>query len=263
MEVIYSPVSEKTGKLIEENMSSYDLPVIFRWGTTTRKSGLIRTLPSRRSVKRCSQKDVMIKMLDRAGVRTPYLKRPRAADFPLFMKKPGISHSGSGLIYVCSWQEYLQLKDKKYYATKYIKSCAEIRCVVAFGKVVDTFKKINNDSHSIIRNILSDYKYVRINESPPCSKISIQAAKALGIDICASDIIIGQDGLLYLLEINSAPGLTSHKKTVRAICDQFVNNYRKNLIDTVRFGINKIVRRVYEMLKYARAKGSVYCSEGG
>ncbi len=92
---------------------------------------------------------------------------------------------------------------QEYIETGKIKS-EDIRVVVAGGRVVGAMKRISK-STDIRANIHVSGKGEAITLSPDIEKMSLRAARALGADIAAVDILIGRKS--SVIEINLSPGL--------------------------------------------------------
>ena len=97
----------------------------------------------------------------------------------------------------------------KEYFVKWMKSRAEYRYHVAFGKVILCTKKIkeNANASELIRNHQNGtWKQVTCAETPRFSDACIKAVKAHGLDFGAVDFL-NVKGEPVMLEINTAPGL--------------------------------------------------------
>lgn len=121
-------------------------------------------------------------------------------------------HSGAGIVLA---KKALDLGDAKLY-TKYIPKRDEFRVHVAFDNIIDVQqKKIKGDhqgnvNHQI-RNLAGGYIYAREDiEVPDCVlRAATQAIALCGLDFGAVDIIYNAHAdRAYVLEINTAPGLT-------------------------------------------------------
>jgi glutathione synthase/RimK-type ligase-like ATP-grasp enzyme len=121
-------------------------------------------------------------------------------------------HSGKGIV-LCS--DVDSLVSAPLY-TVYKKKKDEYRLHFAFGELIDVQRKaIKRDfegkvNHQV-RNLANGYVYIRGDVNPP-EDVKVQAEKAYkvsGLDFGAVDVIYNdKEGLAYVLEINSAPGLS-------------------------------------------------------
>lgn len=119
-------------------------------------------------------------------------------------------HSGAGIVIA---ENPNQLVAAPLYV-KYVKKLQEFRVHVAFGRVIDVQEKRRSsaatDINSRIRSHDNGWVFCRDNIRQPTGlgEIAVQAAAAVGLDFGAVDIIYNQrQNQLYVLEINTAPGL--------------------------------------------------------
>lgn len=117
-----------------------------------------------------------------------------------------------------------KLPDAPLY-TKYKKKFAEFRVHVLDGEVIDVTekrKKRGGVLNKYLRNYRDGWVFCRTNIKEPeqLRQTCIEAVKALGLDFGAVDIIWNKhEDSLYVLEVNTAPGLTGTtlQKYVQAI----------------------------------------------
>lgn len=119
------------------------------------------------------------------------------------------SHSGNGIV-IAGPDDVLP--HAPLY-TKYTKKTEEYRVHVFKERIIDVCekrKRANQEvSHSLIRTLNHGWVYCRSNVhlSDVGRKLSIDAVRALGLDFGAVDLI-AKDGKYYILEVNTAPGIT-------------------------------------------------------
>lgn len=130
------------------------------------------------------------------------------------------SHSGQGI-------QVVKLEEPMPHAPLYVKYIAkqhEYRVHVFKGKIIDVIEKRRrygyDNINSFIRTINNGWVFCRDNIvcSDNIKNLCLSAIFALGLDIGAVDVI-EKDGKIYILEVNSAPGLqgTTLVKYVEAI----------------------------------------------
>lgn len=115
---------------------------------------------------------------------------------------------GRGIVIATTPEE---LVDAQLYVEGITGAREEYRVHVMDGKVIDFAKKLKKKDTEIIdgvRNHHNGWIYARkdINLSDLAEEVSIGACKAVGLDFGAVDIITKGDKV-YVLEINTAPGL--------------------------------------------------------
>ena len=99
---------------------------------------------------------------------------------------------------------------------KYIRKIAEYRIHVFNGRVIDAQRKrkereaLSEGTINLrIRNHANGWVFTRENCQPPSivTTSAIAAVERLGLDFGAVDIIVNREGVPYVLEVNTAPGL--------------------------------------------------------
>ena len=128
---------------------------------------------------------------------------------------------GKGIILAHTSEELV----KKPIYVQYIKKIKEYR-VHVFYKTIDIEEKKRrynkpDNFNKYIRSYNNGWVFCRENINPPIEIgcLAEQTIKLIGLDFGAVDIILGYDGELYVLEVNTAPGLqgTTLDKYVIAI----------------------------------------------
>lgn len=128
------------------------------------------------------------------------------------------------------------LPDRKFwrirdYWTRYIPSVEEWRIHIFDGQSIARGLKLflhhqpNDPTAVIIRNRARDY-LMRHDVDPPdgMRQLAKYAVAAVGESFGAVDILVGQNGLQYVLEVNTAPAMDNYtrSKYVKAIRRRFV-----------------------------------------
>lgn len=115
----------------------------------------------------------------------------------------------------------------------YIPIETEFRVWAYRNEVLGTYKKQMNrpsDYKTIGRNFANGFDFVSAENDPDASEAAVKTLAALGYDFAAIDMIRGRDGLVYVLECNSAPGAirSGAQETLGKLADRMVN-WRKSL----------------------------------
>lgn len=134
--------------------------------------------------------------------------------------------SGEGILY-CETKEELDAAPAAPLYVEYIKKTAEYRVHVFRGKVIDYAEKRKRkgvDVEAKVRNLQNGWVFCRDGVELPeaCSAEAIKAVNAVGLDFGAVDVIYNKVRGTYVLEVNTAPGLTgttikSYADAVRAL----------------------------------------------
>lgn len=101
------------------------------------------------------------------------------------------------------------------YYLRIVPSIDEFRVHVVGGKIVATQRKVIGDvrqhanapNADIVRNYDNGWRFVRIAERRWLNRHALPAIKALALDFGAVDILRSRDHSMYVLEVNTAPGL--------------------------------------------------------
>jgi glutathione synthase/RimK-type ligase-like ATP-grasp enzyme len=121
-----------------------------------------------------------------------------------------------------------------WYAGEYIPKVAEYRVCFVQGRVAWVAKKTPADPEAIAWNVAQGGRFdnVRWGEWPlGVVETAAEAFNVSGLDFSGVDVMVGPDGISYVLEANSAPSMTSdYRKTCITKCfDWIVNNGKEHL----------------------------------
>lgn len=137
-------------------------------------------------------------------------------------------HSGNGIVIV---EEGQDIPDAPLY-TKYIFKVKEYRVHATQTGIIHTQRKVRDpDVEPLSWKVRSHangfiFQVTNIEPSEARDKLATSAVKALGLDFGAVDIIEDKKGKLYVLEVNTAPGLEG--QTIEAYTtalEQLANAY--------------------------------------
>lgn len=124
-------------------------------------------------------------------------------------------HSGSGIII---YEPKTAIPKAPLY-TKYIFKAREFRVHVFDGSVIDTQQKIKDPTKEVVtwkvRSHSNGFIFARnsVQPNPVRDQLALDAVEALNLDFGAVDIIEDKKGNFYVLEVNTAPGLTGQTLT--------------------------------------------------
>ncbi len=99
-----------------------------------------------------------------------------------------------------------------YYISEYIEKEKEFRIYIAFNRVVCVAEKHPKDKSDIAWNHSqgASFKNVKWSNWPlEACRMAINSAAIAGLDFGGADVIMDKSGNFFLLEVNSAPSLTS------------------------------------------------------
>jgi glutathione synthase/RimK-type ligase-like ATP-grasp enzyme len=243
--LLYSPATSITGKLVLDTLREEGVEIqggirpprdertrldtLIRWGSVEKlPRNPAKVLNTMKSIIAASNKLEALKLLEAERVsvpRTIALNEVQDADFPVLGRK--VHHVGANDIVLCLQRNDLAAAQRAgcTYATKYIPTKAEYRVHVFDGRVIKTSQKMLTQpelaTQPWIRNLDAGYTF-RASETVLPVQVKTKAAYAvgiLGLTFGAVDLIVGDDGNYYILEVNSAPGLID--STLELYVEQF------------------------------------------
>jgi hypothetical protein len=184
-----------------------------------------------------SNKGGFRKKLADAGFAMPTTKnRSEALDLISSGKKLVVrpySHFGGSNTYLASCANSLDSAIRNcgtgWYASEFIPKVKEFRAFVAQGRVAYIVEKIVPDTSAIAWNVHQGGRFenVRYDEwNLRVAKIAVEAFNLTSLDFGAVDIIVDSENKPYVLEINSAPAMTSEYWTtcVAKVFDYIIAN---------------------------------------
>ena len=214
---------------------------VFRWGCTS-------TIPSGTVINRAAaihavaDKKNFRLLLDEhelcpatwGDLETFKLQQEGAANWP-FVVRPA-AHSQGQHVYLCNTMEEVESACSRfdnYYISEYIKKEAEYRVCVVQGRVAWVAQKTPANPEDVAWNVARGGRFdnVRWGDWPlKACRIAIEAFNLSGLDFGGVDIMIKEEDV-YVLEINSAPSLTSpYRQACMAKCfDWIVQNGRGHI----------------------------------
>lgn len=188
---------------------------IINWGNSNPHVHSNNMLNKPEAVRIAANKLLTLQTLQRAGVPVPEFttdanaaKVWQTAGFRIMARHKLSSHTGEGI-------QVVHPEEAIPYAplyTKYMKKEKEYRVHVFQGNIIDITEKRKKygelNAHPLIRNHKHGWVFCRENIAPSqlIKDTSIKAVSALGLDFGAVDII-ERSGKVWVLEINTAPGI--------------------------------------------------------
>lgn len=196
-----------------------DAPVIC-WGHS------VRTTPNLNGkVNSLNKYEAMIAFI-KNGVSTPVVfdahpfhirTQMKTNPFPWLARN--ISHiGGKDIIPVRTYEEAMAQVGRKDFFSVFVPTRTEYRVWVFRDKafaVYDKEFKGEGEYEGFQRNHDFGFKFVKKDEllaTTSLTKPAIKAVKALNLDFGAVDVILGKNGGIYVLEVNSMPGIDSPKR---------------------------------------------------
>lgn len=191
--------------------------IYIRWGCTSNVPAE-KTINSAKSIHRVNDKRGFRDALDQHALcpRTWFdAKEVTEGDLPVIVRPA--KHAQGRRLHVCNTlgevvMACARYKDTGYYISKLINKVAEYRVFVIQGKVGWVANKIPGNPNDIAWNVARGGKFENVpwgNWDLGMCERAIEAWKLSGLHFGGVDIMVDESGTPYVLEINSAPSLTS------------------------------------------------------
>jgi len=160
------------------------------------------------------------------------------ATFPAVIR-PKKHAQGKHTYLVEDWDEYGKalVLCQDGYGSEYIKKVSEYRIFVVQGRVACVAQKTPDNPDAIAWNVAKGGRFdnVRFDDWPlRACKTAIEAFMLSGLDFGGVDVMLDAEGKPYVLEINSAPSLTSpYRQECMAKCFDYIVEHGKASIPLI------------------------------
>lgn len=211
--LIASKMTELAGYKVDAGNPSYD-HLNLLWGSSAIQ---MKTLQPTEAINIAKSKLLTFNKLKEAGVSIPDFTCSKQeaeewvrAGVTVFVRKKLNASSGRGIVVATK----LPLDDAPLYV-KSISKTKEFRVHVVGDQAIDLQEKRRKNgskANEMIRNLDNGWVFCRQNIVAPAGlqELGVSAVKAIGLLFGAVDIIFDSVGnRLYVLEVNTAPGLTN------------------------------------------------------
>lgn len=210
-------LKEKKVKIDGGSKDPGKVPILIRWGSQLAVAAHPgKVLNSKAAIAKASNKETALVTFKENGIRIP--KTMKAAevkpeDFPVLGRKA--HHIAGNDIILCLQKNDLDEASKLgcTHFTKYIPTRTEFRIHVWEDQVIKVSEKVLTEPERCkdpwIRNYDEGYTFVspKTKLSGQARGMAVDAVNCLGLTFGAVDLLLGDDGLVYVLEVNTAPGL--------------------------------------------------------
>lgn len=197
---------------------------VIRWGNRASLPGYAfraRVINGSDAIARASDKLESLGTMREAEVRVPdWSEDPEDLEFPFLGRR--IQHTQGRDVVLCLQRGDYRRRPRDYYV-KYIPTVREFRVHVVAGEVIRVQGKyldFPEQSLPWIRNYGTGYRFREPSRRlrPSRTEMAIRAVESLGLDFGAVDLLVGDDGLEYVLEVNTAPACSplTAEKYIRA-----------------------------------------------
>ena len=207
-------INSTTGiKVFRNDHTLPDADFVFRWGCTSNVEA--KTVVNiAKAIHLVTNKRDFRMLLNENKLCPVTWMDPAFARFPCIVRR-ATHHQGRHL-YLCYTIEELvaalQHCQSGFYISEYIDKTEEYRIFIVQGRVACVARKFPGNENQVAWNVYQGGRFenVRWDNWPlKAIKHSIQAFELSGLDFGGVDVMIDRNAEDYILEINSAPSLTS------------------------------------------------------
>lgn len=185
--------------------------IVIRWGSRDPlqyRPSLFTVNPSNAIGRATDKYESLVRMKERGVVVPPFSTNPQELRFPVLGRNRNHTR-GTDIAFALQLRDCTAISD---FFTQYIPTAREYRARVVGDECVRVSEKVLTDESAYcpwIRNYENGYTFrspsVRLNAYQEA--LAIAAVKAHGLDFGAVDLVVGDDGMTYVLEVNTAPAL--------------------------------------------------------
>jgi hypothetical protein len=238
---LYHERSAPTGRIIGEALGipHGTVPPVEREDVLVRWGGAqsIRYRPelvvnTRGGISLASNKYGSLERFRERGVPCPYFSRnPMMIEAPFLGRRD--SHARGEDILLCMQQSDALREERDYYI-EYVPVAREYRIHVFNRVPIKVSEKVLTRPEDYVpwyRNSTSGYTFrnPRVRPGTYQQAAAADAVESLGLSFGAVDLIVGDDGQTYVLEVNSAPSCST--LTARLYVDAFVEAFNSRGLD--------------------------------
>ena len=219
MFLLYNRSTQPTGRALAEYLGipgGREAPgdredYLVRWGSTGRvRYAPHSTLNRRESIDNASDKYVALTQMREAGLQVPEFS---LNPMPLSLMRQRRGFGGTDIEFVYQTDDVPARRNPEdTFFTRYIPKAREFRVHIFNNRIIKTQEKIvtrDADYNPVAWNG-TYYRHIGFENLERRARIAaLTAVATLGLDFGAVDLILGEDGQYYVLEVNTAPGLTT------------------------------------------------------
>lgn len=200
---------------------------ILRWGNSMDIGSAPKVINRKQAIALCSHKGNMLRAFQSNGVSMPALYQfsttrgftdiPDSA-LPVIVRYK--QHTQGSHFHYCETRSSLRNPqfNSDYHALKYINKDKEYRVFVWNNRVLEVNRKVREDNEPEgalfreIRNFKNGWWFKIVTSyNPDVPRQAVKAMQAIGLHYGAVDICVDTNNRVYVLEVNSAPGLIERK----------------------------------------------------
>lgn len=211
--LLISGAAQETGALLKEYLQVrgvYDSRAVATvcYGYSNRRRPSLNSECSTDKIER------LRRMEDGGCCTVPWFENPddlpMEPHYPLLARKR-MGYGGTDIIPVFQREELKwRIAAGFDWFSEYVPVANEYRVWVFRGHHLDTYEKVMQrpENYKFIgRNFRNGFDFVPALEQRDATVQALRAITTIGLDFAAVDLLRGKDGLIYVLEVNTAPGV--------------------------------------------------------
>lgn len=218
--------------------------LVFRWGCTSNIPGN-RVINTARAIHQVNNKLEFRRLLqDTDLIPTTFFDVndwvQERENYPDIILRPAVHAQGRNLLHYVLGETNVDELDNfirthpEYYISKYIPKVAEYRVFVVSGRAVCLAKKTPGNPNDIAWNVAQGGRFDNVRWDDWPHRVVIAAIRAFNhteLDFGGVDVMVDEEGLPYVIEINSAPSLTSdyRQECMAKAFDWIVDNGKERM----------------------------------
>lgn len=236
--------------------------ILFRWGCTSNMpSKEVSCINSTEAIHLVNNKAAFRSVLNKHGLcpKTWFTALDPSITYPCIVR-PCVHSQGKHLYYCEDINEVViavgkcQSVEPAYYISEYIKKVAEYRVYVVSGRAICVANKTPKNPDDIAWNVALGGHFSNVKWADwPLTTVrrSIEAFNLSGLDFGGVDVIVDTDGKAWVLEINSAPTLTSEyrQRCFSKAFDYIVKNGKTHFADINTLPKGNYKKFIHEAIK--------------
>ena len=204
-----------------DRVGAPDAGTLFRWGCTSDIGEVGTVVNTAKAIHEVNNKKDFRMLLQNDGtdlVPETFTEESITMWNPHYpvVLRPGTHSRGRNIYVVNTHIELLDTVRRRnihnWYASRLVYKAAEYRVAVAQGRVVWVERKTPGNPEDVAWNVARGGRFDNVNwDAWPLQAVrkSVEAFNISSLDFGGVDVMVDQEGKAYIIEINSAPSLTS------------------------------------------------------
>lgn len=227
MYILYSRATSTTGRVLRQSLGvpgginppTTRVGTLIRWGSTDNVRYMPgRTINKRNALLLATDKLAALRKLQESGVPTPnvYTQDVPVAAFPV-LGRAATHRQGTDIVLCMQRADLTRARAAGCtHFSEYIPTTAEYRVHIFQGEALKVSEKVFTGDTEVyvpyIRNFENGYTFRNPRTVPQTmlrivEQYAAAAVEALGLDFGAVDVLVGDDGYVRVLEVNTGPSL--------------------------------------------------------